>query len=130
MDRQQMLDRIAELTVMINSEMAGQRAPEFGGADVQFPTSLIIATGLVYAWYLYGGELTFLPGARPLHNQFGEYGFYVAIAMGILVLLQLARKFIKGKPKADPEYAASAERVRQFQDERRLLQEKLKSLAE
>jgi hypothetical protein len=131
MDRQDLLDQIAELNHKINSEQAAQKAPEFGGADARFPTGTIIAAALVYAWGAFGGELAgIIPGAGPLHRDFGDYATYVAYAVGALAVIQILRMLAKGKPKPDTAYAESAERVRLLQNERRLLQEKLKSLGE
>lgn len=130
MDRQDILDQIAELNHQINSETAAQKAPEFGGSDARFPTSTIIAGCLVTAWYFYGGELGMIPGARPFYREYGEYALYVAIFLGLLAGFQILRMLARGKPKIDTAYAESAERVRHLQDQRRLLQEKLKSLSE
>jgi hypothetical protein len=130
MDREQLLDQIAELNHKINQEVAAQKAPEFGGADVRFPTGTIVAGCIVYAWSVFGDQLTFLPGAVPFHRRASEYAIYVVYLLAALAVIQILRMLTRGKPKIDPEYAESAERVRQLQNERRLLQEKLKSLSE
>jgi ABC-type transport system involved in cytochrome bd biosynthesis fused ATPase/permease subunit len=89
-----------------------------------------VTAGIVYAWSVFGDQLTFIPGAVPFHGGASQYALYVVIFLAALAVFQIFRMLTKGKPKIDREYAESAERVRLLQDERRLLQEKLKSLSE
>jgi hypothetical protein len=130
MARQDILNQIADLNHQINQEEAAQRAPEFGGTNARFPTSTVLAALAVWAWGQFGDLITLVPGAARFHGLTAPYTNYVVIGLGGLVTVQVLRMLSRRKPKIDKNYAESAERVRLLQNERRLLQEKLKSLPE
>lgn len=123
MGREDIQRRIGEVNREINEEVAKTTIPEY--KPKVFPTGSWILAVLGAAWWLAGSEV---PQVAAYHQDYGEYGLYVAVIVGAYALLKTVLWLFQGKPTGGAEYINATARVRELQEKRRDLEMQLKEL--
>lgn len=119
---EQLQHRIAEIDKQINEILVTKRLPPLKPPK-PFPLGTWILVLAVGAYYFFGDLLPFVG------SYYGELSRYAMYAAGVLLLLALLRSLMwlfSGKPKTPPEYIEAHQKVKELQEQRRLLEKELR----
>jgi hypothetical protein len=123
MDRASIQREIAEIDGELNRTLGSTQLPSL---EVKpFPVWSWVLAFLAAAWWMIGSDV---PVISEYHGRYGEYGFYAAIALGLLALFSTISWALRRRGGVSPEYRQATEKARVLQERRRELQVQLREL--
>ncbi|MGB9690869.1 MAG: hypothetical protein ACPL7D_01730 [Candidatus Sumerlaeaceae bacterium] len=119
---EELQQRIAELDKQINQILIEKRLPPLKPPK-PFPLGTWIIALLLGGYYLFGD---LIPVVGQHYGDYAKYVLYAAVAVAALALLRTVLWLFSRNPKTPPEYLEASRRVKELQDQRRLLEKELR----
>ena len=123
MQREDLVQRIAELDQQINQSVSQTKVPSLNVRNRTFPWSYWTSVILFAALWLYGGM--FIP------EQYDWTGPVFLVLAGLFLIMAVIKTLIylfKKGQKVDKNYVAKTEKVRELQARRQELQKQLNEM--
>lgn len=125
MGKQELIQQLAALDHQINTQLAQTELPRSSGVYRPFPVGNWVLALLCVGWWLFGSQV---PYAAPYHPETASYAFWAGVVLGGIALLRSVLCLFRPKSSVSPEYLEATKRIRELQEQRRVLQEKIRAI--